>query len=137
MKRLFLFFLGLMALVWVVAAPGEAPVQLYLQWDPPAGEAVQVDAHYIYYTTNLNTVGYVAGEHPYSYTNVPPKDAGWQLMASVPGDKYTSPITLPLGKAYFFVVTASNVWGETDFSNVAWTPELPSPLRQLRISREN
>jgi hypothetical protein len=62
----------------------------------------------------------------YSSTNLTLPVTNWPLYATKIGTNTT--VTLPIdAQQRWFVLTASNWWGETDFSNVAGTqPILPS-----------
>jgi len=50
--------------------------------------------------------------------------SSWPVIATVPGPTTNATVHIAPG-AFFFSVTASNIWGESSFSNVAQTPALP------------
>ena len=54
----------------------------------------------------------------YVHTNVSTPLTNWMLLTNVPGIMRTAKIQIAPG-SYFFALTASNWWGESDFSNVA------------------
>jgi hypothetical protein len=60
----------------------------------------------------------------YSSPNPATPLASWALLVTVPGTNTQA--TVPMQPTnMFFVLTASNYWGESDFSNVASTPVPP------------
>lgn len=54
----------------------------------------------------------------YVHTNVATPLTNWMLLTNVPGVLRSAKIQIAPG-SYFFALTASNWWGESDFSNVA------------------
>lgn len=55
----------------------------------------------------------------------------WPVITVVTGQTWATFQTVP--SSWFFAVTASNWWGETDFSNVLEIPEPPSSDINLRL----
>lgn len=114
-----------LALDRALGAPGSATnrAQLGFEWDPNhPGEEVRA------YTL-------------YSQTNV--VGTNWSQLATVQGGMTTNcwvPITNLPGWSggyrgpWFFTVTASNLWGESGFSDVVSAPRIPTgDGKQLRI----
>lgn len=103
-----------------------------LKWDDPAGEPGtnawdQVDGFILYYLDTLE---------PGTDTNAPPKTAAWQVLARLSFQEaidageiysvdYAYRMSNQVARLRFYVVTATNWWGESAFSNVAFTPAVP------------
>lgn len=82
------------------------------------------------YPTNLLSTNLIF--KVYSSTNVSVPVTNWPLTATVIGTNTN--VVLPINaQQRFFVLTASNWWGESDFSNVAQTPPVPSDEGTLSI----
>lgn len=98
------YFLCLVPLVALGALTG--PQWITLMWDRSPGD----DGTYVYRIYQTNAV-----------------DAAkpWILVATVTNTNAVPLQVNPAG-AWFFYCTASNFWGESDPSNVASTPPLPS-----------
>ncbi len=110
MKKLILFLLSCGFLQ--AAPPGILRTNVTLAWDYPVTEL----------STNLVF-------KIYSATNVIQPVV---LLTNVSGTN--TQVTLPLdAQQRYFVVTASNYWGESSFSNVAETPPPPRDQNNLRL----
>lgn len=72
----------------------------------------------------------------YSSTNLALPLTNWAKVTTAPGDSRT--LTLPAVEAgaHFYFLTASNMWGESDPSNVAATPGTPA-AGTLRVKPAN
>ncbi|OHD27380.1 MAG: hypothetical protein A2Y38_01870 [Spirochaetes bacterium GWB1_59_5] len=112
------FVLALLALAVVpvdAAPPGVLRTNVTLQCDYPAGELGTNLVFKIYSSTNLSV----------AVTN-------WPLLKTVVAT--STHITLPIDATQrFYVMTASNWWGETSFSNVAQTPPIPRDVINVRL----
>jgi hypothetical protein len=80
---------------------------VYLAWDYAPSELSTNLTFRVYWSTNSLT--------PIST---------WSMLTNVPGTQTNCAIKVAPG-VNFFVLTASNIWCESDFSNVAATPPLP------------
>ena len=105
------------------AAP-PAPVNIVFLWDTPADPMWTSYVYRIYGTTNLaaptNTWPLVTvATNPVAVSN---------------GTLLAFPIALTPA-AYFFEMTASNLWGESPFSQPAATPPSPPVLNNLQLTR--
>lgn len=58
--------------------------------------------------------------------------SNWVVVATTTNPAIRLPVTAGVN---FFAITASNFWGESDFSNVASTPALPRSDVTLKVSR--
>jgi hypothetical protein len=68
----------------------------------------------------------------YSTTNINLSVTNWPLYRTVVATN--SQISLPIdANQRFFVLTSSNWWGESSFSNVAGTPPLPRSDASIRL----
>jgi len=67
-------------------------------------------------------------------TNITVPMTNWVVLTNVPGTSTSVSVVITPG-IHFFVMTASNFWGESDFSNVASTPALPRSATSPRITR--
>ena len=119
-KRLFSgFVLGvvLSAFLGALAAPpGVLRTNVSLSWIPPTNQPPSTN-----YVIKI-----------YSSTNVAIPLTSWPLLTTVSGTNTT--VTLPITPPQrFYVATASNWWGESDFSNVAQTPPVLSDEVTLSI----
>jgi hypothetical protein len=123
--RQLLIALSLLLATATLAAPGDAnsKTSVSFSWDSaPAGEIV--DGFILYSRTNLTIGNWVAMPHaiPGSVTNtaVPVTlFAGWPT--------YKGP--------WFFCMTATNFWGESDFSDTATAPALPRAGSGLKLTK--
>lgn len=88
--------------------------EIGLEWDQDTNSIP--DVFKLYTATNLNT----------PITN-------WTLVAEISGNVYKAAITNIALQQSFFLLTASNWWGESLPSNVAGTPPIPSDEINLRI----
>ncbi len=66
--------------------------------------------------------------------------SNWAVMVAVPATNttatnYSATVSVQPG-AFYFTVTASNFWGESDFSAVAVAPSLPRSDRQLKLQAQ-
>lgn len=117
-KRLFLISLvvgGLLFVAFGQSNPQPQPEPVTLQWDYPSNEIAGITFR-IYHSTDATA--------PLSQ---------WQLLATVPETNRVSIEVIP--GAHFFVGTASNFWGESVFSNTAYTPDVPRAGVNFRIRR--
>ena len=104
------------ALVLCLGAPGNLRTNVTLQWDK--------------YPTNQISPDLIL--KVYSSTNLAIPLSSWPLVATVNPTNVT--VTLPIdAHQRFYVMTASNWWGESDFGNVASTPAPPRSDLNLRI----
>jgi hypothetical protein len=103
----------LFAIVALAAQTGLEPVTL--AWDYPAAE-LKGTAFNIYHS-----------QDPALPLNQ------WQKVASVQETNLCRLSIVP--GAHFFTATASNFWGESQFSNIASTPAVPRSDGNLRIRR--
>lgn len=105
----------------IAASVVTPPATVTLSWTYPGTPTPDL-AFVIYYSTNLNapftnwpvlTNFYATNQYASSLftTNM----QFGQQVAVVPGQ-------------YFFVVVASNMWGISQLSNMAWTPPVPLPF---------
>jgi hypothetical protein len=79
-----------------------------------------------YRTNNLpSTVFFVYGSETLT------EPTNWPVITVVTGQTWATFQTVPA--SWFFAVTASNWWGESDFSNVLEIPEPPSSDINLRL----
>jgi hypothetical protein len=70
----------------------------------------------------------------YSTTNVTASVTSWPLLTNIVGTNLQASITVQPGQR-FFVMTASNFWMESEFSNVVYVPPLPAVGSNLNIRR--
>jgi len=109
MAALFVAFASL------AAPPGVMRTNVNLAWDYPTNEL----------STNLTF-------KLYSATNIASPVATWPLLTTVVGTNLS--VTLPIdAQQRYFVMTASNWWGESIPSNVAGTPPLPRSDSKLSL----
>lgn len=116
------------------AAPGETlkTNTLTFAWDPnPVNQGIV--AYHLYYRTNElagMTLTNAGGVHSFVPLSI---DPGWTHLAATADTRIT--ITNFGARFAIFSVTASNMYGESLFSNVAW---IPAPLgdqeRRLRVT---
>jgi hypothetical protein len=99
-----------------IAIAGNTPKALHFTWDWT--NSVTPDVFKLYCTTNISS----------QMTN-------WTVIATVPGTNHDASVTMTPG-AYFFVCTASNIWGESPFSNQVGTPPAlpPKPVEKFQVS---
>lgn len=111
--------LALLLLVGAVAFPQTPAIdgRVTLEWDYPAADLPGM-------TFNV-----------YHSTNAALPLASWPRLASVQGTNRL-PLTVTPGPN-LFVMTASNFWGESDFSNVATTPGTPRSDVNLKVRKGN
>lgn len=124
MKRIhWLILVGVISLqlatIWLVRGhPNSFRTNATLVWD---------------YQTNVDTsIGW--SFRLYSSTNLTTPMTNWTLIQTIPGNLRTTTIPINvLDGQRFFALTASNWWGETDFSEVCVTEPVPQaeqlPLR--------
>lgn len=103
--------LALALVMGVVAALGVSPkpvaTKITLMWDY---ETNQVSPELVFKL--------------YSSTNMTVPLTNWTVLAVVPGTNRS--VTLPVEPGVrFYALTASNWWGESDFSNAVGTPAAP------------
>jgi hypothetical protein len=99
------------------AALPTGPMPVKLGWNYPTNQLSPDLVFKLYTSTNLTT----------PLTN-------WTWIGTTAGAN-TSMLAVIQPGAQFFVLTASNFWGESDFSNVASTPPLPAATNNLTIGR--
>jgi len=122
MKILSLTLLAALALVAIsIAAPiGQFKTKVVLAWNYPTNEYQTNFSFSIYHSTNalipltnwtrITNIAFIG-----PVTNLP-----------VTGTNYDFSTTLPtIAGVHFFIMTVSNSWGESSFSNVAGTPPVP------------
>ena len=109
------FALAAVAVLCLGAPPGVLRTSLLLRWTYPTNEL----------STNLTF-------KIYSHTNVTVAVTNWPLYATTVGTNLTHPIPVEDFKR-FFVMTSSNVIGESGFSAVVERPAPPRDLNQLRL----
>ncbi len=114
--KLLSFALAVLAAVALATTPGAMRSSVTLAWDPyPTNEISPELVIRIYSTTNLAT----------PYTN-------WPFLVATSATN--SSVTFALdAQQRWFIATASNYWGEGDFSNVASTPPLPRSDIRLHL----
>lgn len=109
-KKLIYFLLAITAGISFAALNSKVK----LIWDYPADQITNVTFN-LHYSTNISV----------PLTN-------WPTLTNVS----TTNVDLDTQPgAYFFYVTASNFWGESDPSNVASTPAAPGTTYNLKITR--
>lgn len=89
------------------AAVPTTPQLVILAWDYPTNELRAELSFKLYTSTNLAV----------PMTN-------WLVLTNVAGTNLAAAVRIEPGE-HFFTLTASNFWGESDFSNVASVPPLP------------
>ena len=106
--------------LFATAAAGQAQTtNIWLAWDPiPASIATNGASVVIFHTTNATL----------SLTN-------WARIASTPATNSIIEVFVPIGPN-FFVAKTSNFWGESPFSNAAWTPPAPQAAGTLTVHRK-
>lgn len=62
----------------------------------------------------------------YASTNLATPITNWACLTNIAGTNLSASVKIQPGQM-FFVMTASNFWGESLTSNVAATPKLPLP----------
>jgi hypothetical protein len=70
----------------------------------------------------------------YTSTSMSIPLTNWTVVATVPYNARSYDLTVTPGEQ-FFVMTASNFWGQGDFSNVAGTPPAPSIGGSLAVQK--
>lgn len=71
----------------------------------------------------------------YSSTNLSEPSTNWQHIATLSGTIRNVTISNIIAQQCWFYVTASNWWGESLPTNVAWIPQPPREVSNLRISQ--
>ena len=99
----------------LLAGPPSGKVTL--AWDYPTNELTTNLVFKLYHSTNI----------------VAPLGT-WTVLTNVVGTNLSVSVVVTPG-VNFFAMTASNLWGESDFSNVAETPALPSSGTGLKVKR--
>ena len=109
-KRLMLAAAAMLAAMFslaVVLPPGTLRTSVTLAWNYPTNQL----------STNLTF-------KIYSSTNLTLPVTNWPLVQTVAGTNLS--VTMPIdGQQRWYVMTSSNWWGESSFSNVAGTEPLP------------
>ena len=111
MKRLLLA----VSLALVAAAFADVRKSVTFHWEYPAEELTNVLAFKLYSSTDISV----------PLTN-------WTVLTNIVGTVTNITIPIQPGKR-FFVMTASNWWGESEFSNVADVPAPPCADLNLKI----
>lgn len=116
-KRRFAGFSFLMAAAALClgAPPGVLRTNVPLEWDYPTNELSTNLLFKIYSSTNLSS----------PVTN-------WSLYSTVVGTNTRAIVPLD-AQQRFFVLTASNYWGESSFSNVTNVPPPPRHTNSVRL----
>lgn len=99
-----------------------------LAWTPPDG-LVTLEWDYPEAERSTNLTFYV-----FTSTNVAVPLTNWTALTNVVGTNLSVQLQIDPGQRYF-VMTASNFWGQSDFSEVASTPSLPRRDMKLKLSR--
>jgi hypothetical protein len=112
--------IGLLAIVALLAGAvfsQQTPIdgRVTVEWDYPSNDVPTMTFN-VYHSTNISL-----------------PVANWPKLASVQGATRV-PLTVTPGPNYF-VCTASNFWGESDFSNVASTPGTPRSDINLKVRK--
>jgi hypothetical protein len=92
-----------------------AAADISLYWDYPTNDLSTQMVFKVYWTTNI--------------TN----PVIWQSFI-VPGTTTTTRVTMEPGRR-FFVMTASNLWGESELSNLISTPNPATNVTGLKITK--
>lgn len=106
------------------------------EFNPPEDNVL---AYYLYYRTNLPdgiTWEMIRTNWPKLDIDnpFPAKADGWVWAATVPGNSNTVDVDrLPGCPTTFFVLSASNVLGESELSNIVMIPPAPTRLLSLRL----
>lgn len=58
----------------------------------------------------------------------------WPIIATIPGSNRTYTVSLPPGRGYYYL-TAGNIWGESEPSNMVTTPPPPQSNLGLTVGR--
>lgn len=115
MRKVKLNGVAALVLLFAVTVIGQLRTNVVLEFDYPATEL----------STNLTF-------KVYSTTNITQPVTNWPVLLTVVGTNAS--ITIPMtAQQRFFVITASNYWGEGNFSAVAQTPPPPRDLVQVRL----
>ncbi len=109
--------LAIGALAAITAAFGliQSPRTVILEWDYPTNAL----------STNLTFVLRATNNPGVPLTN-------WPVITNISGTNLTWKLLVIPGQQ-FYVITASNIWGESDFSNVALTQPVATPPSNLII----
>lgn len=99
-----------------VVMPGQMRNTVTLSWD--YDDANPPDAFKLYSSTNLAE----------PFTN-------WTHIATLSGNVHNATVSNIAYQQCWFYVTASNWWGESLPSEIAWVPQPPSEVSNLRISQ--
>lgn len=59
----------------------------------------------------------------------------WERITNSIGTETNATVNVPVG-VHFFFVTATNFWGESEPSNIAWTPPKASAIEKVKIERK-
>jgi hypothetical protein len=116
MKRLLITAAAILAFAGLHAAIPTGLTSVTLAWDsvPDATNYTYVIAH---------------------STNAAAPLTNWTVIATVPA---TNQVTFQIVPgSHFFAAYSSNFWGTSDFSNVAWTPPVPSDTNHIVIRLGN
>lgn len=60
----------------------------------------------------------------------------WQRITNTIGTETNATVSVPAPGAYFFFCTATNFWGESEPSNIAWTPPKATAIEGVKIERK-
>ena len=120
--------LFLLSAILAHAAPGQTKTNVTLYWSAPT--------NLVYSVTNGTEIVLLTNvvDRYFMYASSDPSinTTNWPVLISVPGT-VTNVSLVMTPQMRFYAVTASNYWGESDFSNVAWTPPRPSDEVQLWV----
>lgn len=96
---------------------------------PPAGSPTTLTFEWDYATNDLPVMSFLL----YASPDVARPLTNWAHVITVTA---TNRATVPaLVERRFFAIRASNIWGVSDFSNVAWTPALPGHNVNLNVRK--
>ena len=124
-RSLFIAITSLTLLAWT---PPPSTVQLTLEWDYPTNEVASIEMFRVYSSTNIAI--------PLSSWTVLASIGGTNSIVSTNGTNAICRLPFTIVPAQrFFSVTASNVWFESDFSDVLSTPHLPRRDIKLKLVR--
>jgi hypothetical protein len=121
-----LALIAILLTLQIAAAPGDAnsKTSVTFAWDAPTVGEVP-DGYILYQRTNLTVGNWVALAHA-----IPPGSTN----TTVP---LTSLIGWPTYKGpWFFAMTATNWWGESDFSATATVPRLPKAGSNITLKAQ-
>jgi len=131
----------LVALPVAFGAPGDVKTNsVTLSWDP--GKTNEFITHHNLYVMYEFPAGFPMTNTPWGTPTEwwPGPEGTWQLLTNITNLALdgsmlnVTNVTVALTNSVtFFVITANNHLGESDFSNVAWIPGRPSATNGFRL----